>query len=232
MPSSAPAHSRSSLPWPSSSSPGRRADRLRSVTNAVGQGQSEEYLYTYDKNSNTETQTKKFGGGVFRSVAYGYDVLDRLTQVDNTAADTVSSGPAHGLQAEYFDNADFTDLKLTRIDPAIDFAWPGADSPDPSVNGETFSARWTGQGSAYSDEHEETGRRDDHSRDQPGKGSCLYTGGPNQAVEAFTQIAQLRRLVRVGGFPDGRQVGASVEQARLQFASFHPGQRRRHDVGS
>lgn len=122
-----------------------RADRLRSITNVVGQGQREEYLYTYDKNSNTETQTKKFNGGVFRDVAYGYDVLNRLTQVDNTAADTTSSGPPHGLRAEYFDNADFTDLKVTRIDPTIDFAWPGTDSPDPSIDGETFSARWTGQ---------------------------------------------------------------------------------------
>jgi RHS repeat-associated protein len=123
-----------------------RADRLRSVTNLVGQGQTEEYLYTYDKNSNVETQTKKFGGAVFRDVAYGYDILNRLTQVDNTAGGTsTSSGPVHGLKAEYFDDADFTDLKLTRIDPTIDFAWPGTDSPDPSIDGDTFSARWTGQ---------------------------------------------------------------------------------------
>jgi hypothetical protein len=51
---------------------------------------------------------------------------------------------AAGLRGEYFDNVDFTDLKLTRTDPAIDFNW-GFGSPDPSINQESFSIRWTGQ---------------------------------------------------------------------------------------
>ena len=48
-----------------------------------------------------------------------------------------------GLQAQYFDTKNFSDLKITRIDPTVDFDF-GASSPDPSVNVDTFSIRWTG----------------------------------------------------------------------------------------
>ncbi|MET7335033.1 PA14 domain-containing protein [Nonomuraea sp. NPDC005650] len=49
-----------------------------------------------------------------------------------------------GLSATYFDNADLTAPKLTRIDPAVDFDW-GANAPDPAVSADTFSVRWTGK---------------------------------------------------------------------------------------
>lgn len=49
-----------------------------------------------------------------------------------------------GLAAEYFDNKDLTNLKLTRTDPNIDFNW-GSGAPDPSVGGDTFSVRWSGK---------------------------------------------------------------------------------------
>ncbi len=49
-----------------------------------------------------------------------------------------------GLQAEYFDNADFTVPKGQRIDETIDFAW-GDGAPLPGMAGDTFSARWTGR---------------------------------------------------------------------------------------
>ncbi|OKH41671.1 hypothetical protein FACHB389_04025 [Nostoc calcicola FACHB-389] len=50
----------------------------------------------------------------------------------------------NGLKAEYYDNIDFTNLKVTRTDAKVDFIW-GAGSPDPSIGADTFSARWTGQ---------------------------------------------------------------------------------------
>ena len=34
---------------------------------------------------------------------------------------------------------------MTRTDATVDFAWPSLSSPDPSVDSETFSVRWTGQ---------------------------------------------------------------------------------------
>src|SRR5439155_8763165 len=49
-----------------------------------------------------------------------------------------------GLLAEYYDNKDFTNLKLTRIDPQVNFAW-AYGSPDASIAPDTFSVRWSGQ---------------------------------------------------------------------------------------
>ncbi len=51
---------------------------------------------------------------------------------------------AGGLTAEYFDNMDLTALKLSRIDPRINFDW-GNSSPDASIGVDTFSVRWQGQ---------------------------------------------------------------------------------------
>jgi PA14 domain/Glucose / Sorbosone dehydrogenase/Calx-beta domain len=50
----------------------------------------------------------------------------------------------NGLRAEYYNNINFTDLKLTRIDSTINFNW-GSGSPDTSIAPDTFSVRWTGQ---------------------------------------------------------------------------------------
>ena len=49
-----------------------------------------------------------------------------------------------GLQAEYYNNTDLEgEPVLTRTDSQIAFNW-GNGSPDPSVNTDNFSARWTG----------------------------------------------------------------------------------------
>jgi hypothetical protein len=48
-----------------------------------------------------------------------------------------------GLTGEYYDNIDFTELKLTRIDPTVDFDWSGG-SPDPVLGPDQFSIRWRG----------------------------------------------------------------------------------------
>ncbi|MGF2015916.1 Calx-beta domain-containing protein, partial [Nostoc sp. DedVER01b] len=56
---------------------------------------------------------------------------------------TVASN-GNGLKAEYYDNIDFTNLKVTRTDATVNFDWDNG-SPDPTIGGDTFSARWTGQ---------------------------------------------------------------------------------------
>ncbi|BAZ08038.1 PA14 domain-containing protein [Calothrix sp. NIES-3974] len=65
-----------------------------------------------------------------------------------SASSTNSFRPAaietNGLRGEYFDNIDFTNLRLTRIDPTINFNW-GSGSPDPTIEPDTFSVRWTGR---------------------------------------------------------------------------------------
>lgn len=58
-----------------------------------------------------------------------------------TATYTTSTGG--GLSAQYFDNMDFTNLKLTRTDATVSFDF-GTGSPDPLIGPDTFSVRWTG----------------------------------------------------------------------------------------
>ena len=53
----------------------------------------------------------------------------------------LSSGT--GLYGEYYDNSILTNLKLKRIDATIDFTW-GKGSPEPWIDKDTFSVRWTG----------------------------------------------------------------------------------------
>jgi glucose/arabinose dehydrogenase len=55
-----------------------------------------------------------------------------------------TTGTGTGLRGDYFDTIDFTNLKVTRTDPTVNFNW-GNGSPDPTIDSETFSVRWTGQ---------------------------------------------------------------------------------------
>jgi hypothetical protein len=57
----------------------------------------------------------------------------------------------NGLTGAYFNNTDFTNLKITRVDPVVDFAW-SYGAPHSSMSPDTFSVRWTGQIEAPSSE--------------------------------------------------------------------------------
>lgn len=63
---------------------------------------------------------------------------------DSIRRSASAGGLAPGLRGEYFDNEDFTNLKLTRTDATVDFNL-SFGTPDPLINSETFSIRWTGQ---------------------------------------------------------------------------------------
>ncbi len=69
---------------------------------------------------------------------YGY----RNGQLLVTATAPVGTGT--GLQGQYFDNMNFTDLKVTRTDATVNFDW-GGGSPYSSIGVDTFTARWTGK---------------------------------------------------------------------------------------
>ena len=58
----------------------------------------------------------------------------------NNSQDTQNGG----LTAKYYNNKDFSDLALTRIDKTVDFSWDTA-APDSLVDGDTFSVEWSGK---------------------------------------------------------------------------------------
>ncbi len=51
--------------------------------------------------------------------------------------------PTNAFSGCYYDNRDFTNLKLIRTDARLDFDW-GGGSPDPFIECDTFSAVWQG----------------------------------------------------------------------------------------
>lgn len=53
------------------------------------------------------------------------------------------SGTGTGLIGEYYDNRDFTNLKVVRLDETIDIPF-SFDPPDPSMGGDHFSIIWKG----------------------------------------------------------------------------------------
>ena len=75
---------------------------------------------------------------------FTFKVADTLTTSETGTVSIIMGTAGTGLKGEYFDNTNFTNLKLTRIDPEVNFDW-GTGSPDPSVGADTFSVRWSGQ---------------------------------------------------------------------------------------
>jgi fibronectin type 3 domain-containing protein len=106
--------------------------------------------------SYTRVNATPFTGAMFNDTAAAYDATSayRVTAVDaagNESAYVEASAyrpPAPvvgtGLKGEYFDNSNFTNLKLTRTDATVNAFWDSG-SPDPSMGADTFSVRWTGQ---------------------------------------------------------------------------------------
>ncbi|HJP96312.1 MAG TPA: PA14 domain-containing protein [Candidatus Saccharimonadales bacterium] len=64
--------------------------------------------------------------------------------VQNATSQPPTPAAGNGLQATYFNNADFTGSQVTRTDKTINFNW-GTGSPASAIGNNTFSARWTGK---------------------------------------------------------------------------------------
>ncbi len=75
---------------------------------------------------------------------FTFKVADSLTTSEIGTVSIIVGNAGTGLKGEYFDNTNFTNLKLTRTDAQLNFDW-GTGSPDASVGADTFSVRWSGQ---------------------------------------------------------------------------------------
>jgi PKD repeat protein len=63
----------------------------------------------------------------------------------------LSSGTGTGLLGTYYNEMNFTEQALTRVDPVVDFSWGPGQTPDPAVQPEGFSVVWEGQVQAPAD---------------------------------------------------------------------------------
>ncbi|MDX2230534.1 MAG: PA14 domain-containing protein [Leptolyngbyaceae cyanobacterium bins.349] len=86
-----------------------------------------------------------------QAIALDAMTLQALKLEDDSATITldgkaiqIEQSTGNGLQGEYFDNADLTNRRLTRIDSTVNFNW-GTGSPNTAIAPDTFSTRWTGQ---------------------------------------------------------------------------------------
>src|SRR5438477_12352052 len=74
-----------------------------------------------------------------------------LCALESLESRRLFSAAGTGLLAQYFDNMDFTNLKMTRTDAQVNFNW-ASGSPAASMGADTFSVRWTGQIAAHTTE--------------------------------------------------------------------------------
>ncbi|MHC4252831.1 MAG: LamG-like jellyroll fold domain-containing protein, partial [Planctomycetota bacterium] len=95
---------------------------------------------------------KTNGGWGFNGALDDVRIYDRVLSGEEVAAIAGGGGAGGGegyvpgLSAQYFERKGLEDanLKLTRIDPVIDFSW-GHGMPIPEVTTSDFSVRWTGE---------------------------------------------------------------------------------------
>ena len=90
------------------------------------------------------TDTTVTGGTTYYYVVSAVNPQGESPNSNQASAAPVAPGTGTGLQGDYYDNMDFTVLRVTRTDPTVNFDW-GTGSPDPSIGVDTFSVRWTGQ---------------------------------------------------------------------------------------
>lgn len=82
-------------------------------------------------------------GGYTGPDHFTFQVSDSLITSEPGAVAIIVGTAGGGLKGEYFNNADFTSLQVTRTDPEVNFDW-GTGSPHASVGADTFSVRWSG----------------------------------------------------------------------------------------
>ena len=86
----------------------------------------------------------KVGGGVQVEFAQGASFDGALYPVESSVLKPTGGAVGEGLKGEYFNNMSLSGTAvLTRNDLTVNFNW-GEVSPDPSVNVDGFSVRWTG----------------------------------------------------------------------------------------
>lgn len=125
--------------------------------------------------------------------------------------------PADGYIAEYFNNKDLlAPVAVTRTDAAIDFDWAGG-SPDPLINANGFSARWTKTIVAEEGTYAFTATADDGIRVLV-DGEVVINGFVDQAPTTYNATKQLiagNHTIVIEYFENGGGAVAKFNYAKI-----------------
>ena len=80
------------------------ANRVTKITNSFANSGSESFDYGYDANSNRQSEVRKTNGQAFRTIAYTYDKVDRLTDADYTTNVQTPPNPPVNQMATVVEN--------------------------------------------------------------------------------------------------------------------------------
>ncbi len=83
------------------------------------------------------------GQTVIHAIGDPIETSNALYNFDYTTGSATAQPASPGLNAQYYNNINFTGTEIARIDPTVNFNW-GNGSPDPAIAPNTWSARWTG----------------------------------------------------------------------------------------
>ncbi len=134
----------------------RSYDAENRMTQAWANGQWQYYTYDGDgqrvrRNVNGVESWQVYGMGGELLAEYAANAAAASAQKEYgyrngqlLVSATVPLTVGSGLQGQYFDNLNFTDLKVTRSDATVDFDW-GGGTPDAAIGVDTFSVRWQGK---------------------------------------------------------------------------------------
>lgn len=82
-------------------------------------------------------------GRVYTYTVTAFDHADNES-VKSEALTVAAAGNGSGLKAEYYNDTDFSELRFIRLDETVNFNW-GGEKPDPLLNRDDFSVRWSGK---------------------------------------------------------------------------------------
>jgi uncharacterized repeat protein (TIGR01451 family) len=115
------------------------------------------------------------------------------SQLTPSGVGSACIGSGSGLRGDYFDNLNFINLIVSKVDPTVNFTWGSGTAPAPGVGAQTYSIRWRGQLEAcFSETYTFYTNSDDGVRLFI-NGSPVITNwtdhGPTQNTGTFTMVA-------------------------------------------